>query len=118
MRIVYIVLGIIFIFVGALGGLMPVLPGFPFFFMGIVCFMRASCRFRKAVKSTRVYKRFFAKYEVNGNIPTGRLILMGIAAFFIILIFGSLLLGIFHYLQQNGDVLPRLLSLFRQKLGL
>lgn len=57
MKIVFTLLGFLFMAIGAVGVVLPVLPTTPFMLLAAACFLRGSPRFRVWFQSTRLYQR-------------------------------------------------------------
>src|SRR5690554_4914237 len=57
-KILFILLGIIFMIIGMVGILVPVLPTTPFVILASVCFVRGSEKFDRWFKGTKIYKDY------------------------------------------------------------
>ena len=57
-KILFIILGIIFMLIGMVGIVVPVLPTTPFMILASVCFVRGSEKFDRWFKGTKVYKDY------------------------------------------------------------
>ncbi|KXT75441.1 DUF454 family protein [Streptococcus sp. DD12] len=57
MRIFYGLLGILNILLGILGSVLPIMPGFIFYFFALICFMRMSPRFKQWVQRQSLYRK-------------------------------------------------------------
>ncbi|NLK42966.1 MAG: DUF454 domain-containing protein [Tissierellia bacterium] len=57
-KILFILLGIIFMSIGIVGVVVPVLPTTPFVILASVCFVKGSERFDRWFKATKIYKDY------------------------------------------------------------
>jgi uncharacterized membrane protein YbaN (DUF454 family) len=57
-RGLWLVMGIFFLFLGVIGVLLPVLPGFVFFILALLSFMRCSKRFNAWMEKQPWFARF------------------------------------------------------------
>lgn len=62
MKILFTISGLLFMTLGAVGVLLPVLPTTPFLLLSAACFMRGSSRFRIWFQSTRLYQRHIQEF--------------------------------------------------------
>lgn len=61
-KVIYLALGIIFMVMGALGVILPVLPTTPFLLLAAFFFARGSERFHKWFISTSLYKKHLSSF--------------------------------------------------------
>lgn len=61
-KVIYVALGIIFMIIGALGVVLPVLPTTPFLLLAAFFFARGSEKFHKWFISTRLYKKHLSSF--------------------------------------------------------
>lgn len=93
MRVVYVVFGGIFLFLGILGIPLPVLPTTPFLLLASYCFMKGSTRVNSWFKTTKVYKIYLEDY----NLRTG----MTLKKKMNILLVGTLTIGLSFILVNS-----------------
>lgn len=55
-KIILIVVGCIFLSLGAIGAILPLLPAFPFLLVAAICFTKSSNRLDSWFKKTKLYK--------------------------------------------------------------
>lgn len=65
MKYLYITLGIVFTFVGAIGVILPVLPTVPFLLLASFLFAKWSKKLHDYFKSTKIYKNNLESFEKN-----------------------------------------------------
>ena len=63
MKIIYIVLGFVFLGLGTVGIALPVLPTVPFLLLASFCFAKGSKKFDMWFKSTKIYKNHLESFE-------------------------------------------------------
>ena len=61
MKILYISGGILFLLLGVVGLLIPVVPQVPFFLLGIYLLSKGSPKFEKKLKSLKIYQKYVPK---------------------------------------------------------
>lgn len=91
-RAVFIVLGILFVGLGALGAFLPVLPTTPFLLVAAFCFARGSEKLNARFKSTWLYRNHLETMDrgegmtvpAKIRIMIAVTLVMGIAAFFML----------------------------------
>ncbi len=71
MRTVYLVLGFVFLGLGAVGVVLPVLPTTPFLLISAFCFSRSSEKVDNWFKSTKLYKNNLETYSKNKAMKKG-----------------------------------------------
>lgn len=65
-KIFFLIVGILFIFLGIAGVLLPIIPGLPFLFMGIIFIARASKKFMKLVFLNKYIGKYIKKFRKIG----------------------------------------------------
>ena len=76
MKLVYILLGILFLVIGAIGVLLPILPTTPFLLLSSVFFTRSSDRLTKWFHSTKLYQRHLQSFVENKELSLSRKIVL------------------------------------------
>ena len=59
LKIIYLTFGIIFLFIGLIGLIMPVIPGFIFLIPAVTCFAKASGRFHGWISRSKRFGKYF-----------------------------------------------------------
>lgn len=100
-KLFFMIVGILFIALGIAGILLPVIPGLPFLFMGIIFIARASKKFMKWVFFNKYFGKHIKKFRKIGinwkvrNITLGTVWISHISAIiFIKIIFVKITMGI------------------------
>ena len=57
MKIVYFIVGVIALAIGAIGAVLPLLPSFPFLLLSAICFAKGSRRMHDWLVETKMYKK-------------------------------------------------------------
>jgi len=65
LRIVYVFLGLLFVGLGAIGVVLPVLPTTPFLLLALFFFSKGSQRFEKWFTSTKLYQKHLESFMRN-----------------------------------------------------
>ena len=66
----YTALGTIFLVIGFIGLLLPVMPTVPFLFVAYICFAKSNGRFYHWFRNTEMFKRYEPKINsIEGKIP-------------------------------------------------
>lgn len=69
LRAILIVLGILFVGLGILGIIIPMLPATPFFLLSAWCFMKSSDRLYRWLMTNRVFGKYLNNYIEGKGIP-------------------------------------------------
>lgn len=85
-RIVFLVLGFLFLAIGVVGLVVPILPTTPFILLASSCFLRSSPRFRKWLENSRWFGPMLRDWEkhraVQRSVKVMAVVLVGIALAF------------------------------------
>lgn len=85
-RIVFLVLGFLFLVIGVVGLVVPILPTTPFVLLASSCFLRSSPRFRKWLEDSRWFGPMLRDWEkhraVQRSVKVMAVVLVGIALAF------------------------------------
>ena len=57
MKIVYFIVGVIALAIGAIGAVLPLLPSFPFLLLSAICFAKSSRRMHDWLGEKKMYKK-------------------------------------------------------------
>lgn len=90
-RIIYIILGILGLGLGALGAVLPLLPAFPFLMLAAFCFGRSSEKLDRWFKSTKLYKNNLETY-VKGQGMTRKTKIRIMVTVTFLMLFGFLMM--------------------------
>ena len=63
---IYIILGIIFLGLGIIGIVLPVLPTTPFVLLASFCLAKGSDRINNRFKRTKIYREYILNFRENG----------------------------------------------------
>ena len=63
---IYIILGIIFLGLGIIGIVLPVLPTTPFVLLASFCLAKGSDRINRRFKNTKIYRDYILNFKQNG----------------------------------------------------
>ncbi|MFV0556803.1 MAG: DUF454 family protein [Lactovum sp.] len=64
-KIIFLIIGFIFLGIGISGIILPVIPGGPFFLVASYCFSKSSKRFELWFKSTIFYQKYVLAFTEN-----------------------------------------------------
>lgn len=103
-KIIYTLLGFIFIFLGVIGIVLPFLPTTPFLLAAAFCLARSSERFHRWFMGTRLYRKYLGDY-VKHRAMTMSAKLRVLASVTILLSVGCVLTGSLHARIAMGAVL-------------
>lgn len=90
-RIFYIVLGLLFLGLGCVGTVLPILPTTPLLLLAAFCFARSSERLNTWFKGTRLYKNNLESFaQGRGMTRKAKLRIMGTVTCIMLLAFGAM----------------------------
>ncbi|QDR82700.1 YbaN family protein [Sporomusa termitida] len=69
MKTVYVGLGLLFLGLGVIGIMLPLLPTVPFLLLASICFAKGSRRFYAWFTSTAIYRNHLQDLEENWSMP-------------------------------------------------
>ena len=73
-RVIFIVLGTLFLGIGCIGIVLPILPTTPFLLLAAACYVRGSKRIHRWMMSNRIFGEFISNYlEGKGIKPRQKL---------------------------------------------
>jgi len=114
-KYVLIFLGIMFVILGVIGAILPILPTTPFLLLALACFANSSPRFHKILLNNRWFGRDLQQWEENRSIArTSK-----IKAMILIVVTFAVSIGILHgrlQLQLGLLFLGSLLLIFMWRL--
>lgn len=90
-KILYIILGILGLGLGALGVVLPLLPAFPFLMLAAFCFGRSSEKLDRWFKGTKLYKNNLETY-VKGQGMTRKTKIRVMVTVTVLMLFGFLMM--------------------------
>jgi uncharacterized membrane protein YbaN (DUF454 family) len=94
-RALYIVLGFLFVGLGALGAFLPILPTTPFLLLASYFFSKGSKRFEKWFMGTNLYKNYLEEFLANRSMTLKTKVkLVSLAT--TVLLFSAYLVKIIH----------------------
>lgn len=87
---IFVAIGCVFLALGALGVVVPLLPSFPFLLIATWCFMRGSARFHRWFVQTKLYRENIQSYVESRTLTRKAKIrasisltlIMGVSCFF------------------------------------
>lgn len=88
MKLFFIILGFVFLGIGLIGVVLPVLPTVPFLMMTSFCFARGSNRFNHWFISTRLYKKHLESFSKSRAMTLkSKVIILSFASVMLIIAF-------------------------------
>ena len=64
-KIIFVIAGFIFLLLGIIGIVLPILPTVPFLLLTSYCFARGSNKFETWFKSSKIYKNYLEGFIIN-----------------------------------------------------
>ena len=64
-KIIFVIAGFIFLLLGIIGIVLPILPTVPFLLLTSYCFARGSSKFETWFKSSKIYKKYLESFIIN-----------------------------------------------------
>ncbi len=92
MKILYLILGLLGLGLGALGAALPLLPAFPFLMLAAVCFAKSSQRLSRWFLQTKLYRNNLESF-VQGRGMTWRTKVRIMAVVTLTMAFGFVMMG-------------------------
>jgi uncharacterized protein len=115
MRLLFLLLGCLFLALGVAGALLPLLPTTPFMLLAAACFARASTRFYNWLLNTRTFGPSILEWRLHRSIPY-RTKLVAIAAMAVTLAFSVVMVIEQPWLQAALGVFGVLLAAWLYRL--
>ena len=94
-NIICIILGCIFLVIGAIGVIIPVLPTTPFLLLTVILYAKGSERFHRWFLSTKLYKKYIEDF-ITTKAMTKKEKIKALSAFTILLTISILIVPIWH----------------------
>ncbi len=86
LRIIFIILGFIFLGIGVVGIILPIIPTTPFLLLTSFCFVKGSKRFNDWFLSSKIYRKYLENFSKNKVMTIyGELILLSFVSLMIIM---------------------------------
>ncbi|XMB85186.1 YbaN family protein [Mycoplasmatota bacterium WC44] len=85
LKVIYIVFGTLFLCLGLVGIVLPVLPTTPFLLLTAYCYGKGSDQFNNWFINTKIYQRYLANYVNNRSMTLGNKIRILLFADFMLL---------------------------------
>ena len=60
-KLIYLLSGFVFLIIGVIGLLFPVLPGWLFLVPAVLCFAKVSPAFNKWIKNRKTFRKYFSE---------------------------------------------------------
>lgn len=68
-KILFGILGVLFLFLGTVGIFLPVMPTVPFYLLATFCLTKSSTRFHDWFKKTKTYQKYVLPYTSKKGMP-------------------------------------------------
>lgn len=94
-NIICIILGSIFLIIGAIGVIVPILPTTPFLLLTAILYAKGSERFHKRFLSTKIYKKYIEDF-ITTKAMTKKEKIKALSAFTILLTISIIVAPIWH----------------------